>query len=195
MFLKLSKLITNREQYKSLADALSERNFYLIVYPVESKLDDPNSLVYEQFCHDWKESLRQTTLLKNPNDELSFIQTYFGALAMSMIEHKDLTRKTFNQLIERFGLNLELMPEASETTATATNGEENGTGNIDEEAGGEDGAVATGSNPTKLSEMSEQEIDDYVEWIESMSKIGCLSIKHVFLRDLFLKSLFSVLKI
>ena len=40
--------------------------------------------------------------------------------------------------------------------------------------------------------FSEPEADEYVEWIEEMSKIGCLSIRHVFLRDIYQKCKFKL---
>jgi hypothetical protein len=42
-------------------------------------------------------------------------------------------------------------------------------------------------NEIKLSDLSEQEIEEYANWVDEMSRIGSFAIKHTFLRDLYLK--------
>jgi hypothetical protein len=55
-------------------------------------------------------------------------------------------------------------------------------------------SVVVSSSNSNTIKFSEQESNDYCEWIKFMSKIGCLCVRYTFLRDLNLKHRSTLLK-
>lgn len=197
MYVKLSNLVLSSQEYNELSNLLQNENIYLLVYPVEKSNDQFNINIFKRFREIWKAMLASYSLKENPNNELSFLYMYKQCLRKLILNNKNLVRDSFNQLIKMYSLPLEPFADLADQSQlqhsqlqpqnSIDHDSNMDNSNIDELLFNED---SERKNDFKISDLSEKEIDEYIDWIDEMSKMGCLSIKHTFLRDLYLKCKF-----
>jgi hypothetical protein len=194
IYLKLSNLTISIEQYNELISLLTNENICLMVYPVENKSDQINLNLFKKFCDIWTSLVLSCSMKENPNNETSFLFLYKESLR-KLFMNKNLIRDSFNQLIRLYSLPIEQYPELPESHSIhqSLDQSQNHSGlpeNVNVDTNDEldcDEERVEKKNEIKLSDLSDQEIEEYAQWVDEMSKIGCLSIKYTFLRELFLK--------
>jgi hypothetical protein len=207
MYVKLSILITNaqKELQNELFDLMHAQNVHLLFYPIEKPTDSLNQNLFDKFCDIWEDSVRFYAQRDNPNNDLSFLHIYKYCLRKLCFQNRNLISESFNKLIQMYELPLDLavsqdmvLTNSYTQNGVHQNGHNNNNNNkaLENALENNDESQAEldlnnkstlNNNVNILEVMSEQEIDEYVEWIEEMSKIGCLSIKHTFLRDFYQK--------
>ena len=199
IFFKISNLIQSAEKYQQLTSFLEQQNMYILTYPLEKVDDQINVNIFNKFVDLWKNVLVYFSMKENPNNDLTFIYMYKQCLRKLIFGHKGLVRESFNKLTRLYQLHMDLFDETllsvdeayflangGVTIQTTSNGF-----NYEHDAMmDEDISEEAKRNDVKLSDLSDMEIDEYVQWTEEMSKIGCLCIKYTFLRDIYLKCKF-----
>ena len=192
-----------------------ENNVYMLFYPLDDQLEIFNKSIFFRFKDAWKLVLQQYSMKDNPNSQLSFLFVYKQVLRkiLSVESIKECFREFLkiyrlpSQLHQQEEENFLSIERQSSTTSdfsdlnfisddcnpTATsvtnNNNNNNNNNVDENNLDENNMQTTQvvSNYNNNIKFSEQELNEYCEWIKFMSSIGCLCVKYTFLRDLSLK--------
>lgn len=194
-----------------------ENNVYLLFYPLDDQLEVFNKNVFLKFKDAWKIVLQQYSMKDNPNSQLSFLFVYKQVLrkilttdsikecfkeflkiyrlpaklyqdeevtTTSTIDRQSSTTSDYYSCDLNF-----ISDDCNPTAANGINNIEND--NFDENIPNTALAVTSStnvsSNYNNNIKFSEQETNEYCDWIKFMSQIGCLCVRYTFLRDLSLK--------
>ena len=192
-----------------------ENSVYLLFYPQGEQLEVFNKNIFIRFKDVWKIVLQQYSMKDNPNSQLAFLLVYKQVLRKILTSES--TRECFREFIKTYNLpSTNLQPddeaiklERQSSTASVDSSAADlnfisddcnptaavaGQSIVEEIDDSHVAVAAVSSNSSNNIKISEQESNEYCDWIKFMSKIGCLCVRYTFLRDLNLKHRSTLVK-
>jgi hypothetical protein len=203
----LIKNSPNLDLIKDLIKFCKQENVHLLFYPLQTNEDIINKQIFIKFKDTWKQILMGYAQKDNPHTQLAFVQIIKQTIRrLISILNSDLIKECYQNLfMNLYKMPFDLQDELSNgplndqlisnltnpnTNGSYVNGGDQSTDEFCEEENSQTiNSNGNGNNGNVIyPKLSEQEINDVIEWIDSMSKIGSLCIKYTYLRELYLKN-------
>lgn len=175
------------EKHEDLLNLCQSYNVHILFYPLENTSDFINQSIYNKFKDEWKGFMLQYAIRTNPHTQLGFLQI----LKQTLRRIDPNFTEIFEKINKLYQLDLKIEETTKETT-DSTKTEEY----YDEEGGGNT-TISTSvntqnnnQNPSVFNppiKFTEEEVNEYIDWIDEMSKIGSICIKFTFLREIMIK--------
>ncbi|CAF1057316.1 unnamed protein product [Brachionus calyciflorus] len=160
LFVKLKTLL-DQENFDLIKTKLIENEIYFLFYPFEHKISE---FLIGNFDTQWTKNLIEYGQRENPNNEDAYLFLFKQTLRQITHEFKN---DVFNFLIDENSLEFKKLSDVVVPVESTT-----------QQVVQEPEVQEPESN--KLSDV---EVDEYINWIDEMSKMNSLCIKYTFLRD------------
>lgn len=158
------RTLLDQESFSVVKNKLIENRIYLLFYPFENKI---NEVLKDNFNEIFTKNLIEYSQRENPNNDLAFLFVFKQSYRQFVQQYKS---QVFELLIEENKLEFSVsdLEDKSENSGTSTQ--------------------ESDSQDVENYKLSDSEVESFCFWIDEMSKIGSLCIKHTFLRDLNLRN-------
>jgi hypothetical protein len=199
-FLFLNVKAGTEEILDELVTFCTNKRVYLLFYPLETQASVLNRNILKKFQEEWTPILEHCGARRNPYAQTTLIMVYNHAIRtmLSCVQSNqsdyvhDLMYECLNEmfsvykisetLLDKCGIG-ECMKHKSLTKDTETHEEDMG----DDEENTEQSKSIKTSLLVRNFALNPTDVDELVTWVDGMSEMGSLCIKHTFLKELYVR--------
>ena len=175
LYALLIRTAKDKTQIDNFVKFCIENNVFLLFYPVDTIIDPFQTNISTKLKENFKHLITLLSSKDNPNTFQNFILTIKQSMRTLTKEY----RKSFRQLITEYPLSFADLTETimsnEETTSETTT-------DLDQSRN-----MSQNNVTTVTYALSDEELLSLTDWVNQMSAAGCLCLRYIYLREVYVK--------